>query len=400
LQKTLVVLQAALSLVLLVGAGMLSQSLNKLEHQNFGLETKDREVVHFHPANAGYKPTELQPLYEEIQSGLGRIPGVERVGLGLRAPLDGNNWGEGVFIQGRPQPGPNDKIGASWLRVSPQFFDAVGQHILRGRGITPQDTATSPGVAVVNHAFVKHFFPNGEDPIGHHFGVNGVESSGDFEIVGEVSDAKYADPRDPVRQMFFRPFLQMARTKPETDVVSAYAGAIVLQLKGPVSGLESRVRQTLASINPNLTVENIESFDDQIAEQFGQDRLIARLTLLFGILALVLASVGLYGVTAYTVARRTAEIGVRMAMGARRGSVVALVLRGAMLQTAIGLAIGIPLALFCERFVKEQMYDVGRGNGMVMIAAVLALTASACIAAFIPAARAASTDPMKALRTE
>jgi len=400
LQKMLVVLQATLSLVLLVGAGLLSQSLTRLEHQNFGLETQNRVMVHFAPYNAGYKPTELQPLYEQIQSGLSRIPGVERVGLGLWAPLDGNNWGEAVFIQGRPQPGPNDRIGATFMRATPQFLPAVGQRVLRGRGITDQDTPTSSGVAVVNQAFVKHFFPNGDDPIGKHFGTDGVESSADYEIVGVVSDAKYANPRDPARAMYFRPFLQISKTKPDTDAGSSYASSIVLQLKGPVSGLEAQVQQTLTGINPNLTVEKFESFDDQIAEEFGQERLIARLTLLFGILALALASVGLYGVTAYTVARRTSEIGVRMAMGARRGSVVALVLRGAMLQTALGMAIGIPLAIFCERFVKDQLYSAGVGNGAVLAIAVAVLSVSACIAALIPAQRAASIDPVKALRTE
>jgi predicted permease len=400
LQKILVVLQATLSLILLVSAGLLSQSLNRLEHQNFGLETQNRVVVHFEPFNAGYKPTELQPLYEQVESRLGRIPGVDRVGLALWAPLDGNNWGEAVFVQGRPQPGPNDRIGAGFLRVSSQFFDSVGEHVLRGRGITPQDTATSPGVAVVNQTFVKRFFPNGDDPIGKHFGTEGIESSADFEIVGVVSDAKYANPRSPARPMYFRPFLQIAKTKPDTDAGSSYASAIVLRLKGPVSGLETQVRQNLAAINPNLTVEKFESFDDQVADRFGQERLIARLTLLFGILALLLASVGLYGVTAYTVARRTSEIGVRMAMGARRGSVIGLVLRGAMLQTASGLAIGIPLAIFCERFVKDQLYDAGAGNSAVLAVAVLTLTLAACVAALIPAQRAASIDPVKALRTE
>lgn len=400
LQRSLVVLQAALSLVLLVGAGLLSKSLNKLEHQNFGLETTNRVVIHINPDNAGYKPGQLQALYDQIQQRFQALPGVDRVALSLYTPQEGNNWGEGVFVQGRPEPGVNDQIGSSWVRVSPDFFNIIGQHVLRGRGITSQDTATSRGVAVVNEAFVKKLFPKGEEPLGMHFGVSGVESSNDFEIVGVVSNVKYQGARGEMRAMYFRPLLQVAHTKPDSDIRSLYAGAIMLQTKGRIEGLESQARQTLAIIDPNLPVVNFNTFDQQISGQFNQDRLIARLTLMFGVLALALASIGLYGVTAYTVARRTPEIGIRMALGAGRSSVVGMVLREAMLQTGLGLAIGIPVALLCVRFLKTQLYGVAGNDVTVLVSATLALAVSACIAGLIPARRAASTDPVKALRTE
>ena len=400
LQRSLVVLQAALSLVLLVGAGLMGKSLNNLENQNFGVETENRVVAHISPDNAGYKPEQLQALYERIDQGLRVLPGVQRVALSLYTPLEGDNWGEGVFIQGRPEPGPNDSVGASWVRVGPEFFDIIGQHLQRGRGITIQDTATSLPVAVVNQAFVKKFFPKGQDPIGVHFGVSGVKSSSDFEIVGVVSDVKYNNVRRPVRAMYFRPLLQVAHTEPNTDIRSLYAGAIMLQTKGPVQGLESQVRRALASIDPNLTVVRYETFAGQISGLFNQERLIARLTLMFGVLALVLASVGLYGVTAYTVARRTPEIGIRMAMGADRGSVVGMVLREAMLQAVIGLTIGVPVALLCVRFVQSQLYSVAGHDAEVLSLAIATLIVSAFAAGWIPARRAASTDPVKALRTE
>lgn len=400
LQRSLVVLQAALSLVLLVAAGLLSRSLSKLEHQDFGVVTDNRIVAHINPAAAGYKPDQLQPLYDELLQRFGSMPGVQKASLSLYTPLEGDNWGEGVFIQGRPEPHMGDQIGASWDRVSPDFFDVIGQRVVRGRGITAQDTATSLPVTVVNQAFVKRFFPKGENPIGVHFGVSDVKSSGDFEIVGVVSDVKYVDPRSATRPMYFRPLLQVAHTEPQNDIRSLYAGAIMLQMKGPAEGLESQVRRTLASINPNLTAVDFNTFSEQIGGQFNQERLIARLTLLFGLLALVLASVGLYGVTAYTVARRTSEIGVRMALGAGRGSVVGMVLRGAMLQAGIGLLIGIPVALLCVRFVRAQLYQVGGNDVLVLASAVLTLAASAAVAGLVPARRAASTDPVKALRTE
>jgi len=400
LQRSLVVLQAALSLVLLVGAGLMGKSLSNLENQNFGVETENRVVAHISPDNAGYKPEQLQALYEKIDQGLRVLPGVQRVALSLYTPLEGNNWGQGVFIQGRPEPGPTDSVGASWVRVGPEFFDIIGQHLQRGRGITIQDTATSLPVAVVNQAFVKKFFPKGQDPIGVHFGVSGVKSSSDFEIVGVVSDVKYNNVRRPVRAMYFRPLLQVAHTEPNTDIRSLYAGAIMLQTKGPVQSLESQVRRVLASIDPNLTVIRYETFAGQISGLFNQERLIARLTLMFGVLALVLASVGLYGVTAYTVARRTPEIGIRMAMGADRGSVVRMVLREAMLQAVIGLTIGVPVALLCVRFVQSQLYSVAGRDAEVLSLAIATLIVSAFAAGWIPARRAASTDPVKALRTE
>lgn len=399
-QRSLVILQAALSLVLLVGAGLMTKSLDKLENQDFGVLTENRVVAHFSPQNAGIKQDQLQALYDRIDQELHALPGVERVALSLYTPLEGNNWGEGVFIQGRPEPGVNDSIGASWLRVGPEFFDIVGHRVIRGRGITVHDTATSTPVVVVNETFVKKFFTHGENPIGAHFGVSGMESAGDWEIVGVVSDIKYNDLKRPTRAMYFRPLLQVAHTKPENDIRSLYAGAIMLQTKGQVEGLESQIRHTLAKIDPNLTLTNYNTFAGQIRGQFNQERLIARLTTLFGLLALVLASVGLYGVTAYSVARRTPEIGVRMALGANRSSVVGMVLREAMLQAGIGLAVGIPVAWLSARLVQSQLYNVGSHDATVLAGAVLVLAVAACLAGLIPAQRAASTDPVKALRTE
>lgn len=400
LQRSLVVIQAALSLVLLVGAGLLTKSLNKLEHQDFGLQTENRVMIHINPQNAGYKPEQLQAVYDEILQRFHALPGVERVALSTYTPLEGDNWGEGVFIQGRPEPRPGDRIGASWTRVSPEYFDAIGHRLLRGRNITAQDTATAPEVAVVNQAFLKRFFPKGENPLGVHFGLSGAKSASEIEIVGVVSDVKYVQPREPVRPMYFRPLLQHAPLSDGPEVRSLYAGAITLQTKGSIAGLESQARRTLASIDPNLTVVMFNTFEGQITGQFNQDRLIARLTLMFGLLALVLASVGLYGVTAYTVARRTGEIGIRMALGAGRNSVVAMVLREAMMQAGIGLAIGIPVALLCVRFLKSQLYGDAGMDVSVLIGALLVLLISACVAGLIPARRAASTDPVKALRTE
>jgi macrolide transport system ATP-binding/permease protein len=401
LQRSLVVLQAALSLVLLVAAGLLGKSLNRIEHQRFGVETENRVIVNLNPLKAGYKPEQLQGLYQQIEDKFGAMPGVGRIGLTLYTPLEGNSWSFYVYVQGQPAPDPGKDVGASFNRASPNYFKAVGQHVLRGRAFTPADTATSPGVAVVNQAFVKKLFKQDQDPIGQHLGWQDIKSAGDFEIVGVVEDTKYQSARDEVQPMFFIPMLQQSRTSPPKDLdASLYAGALVLQMKIMTPGLEAEIRRTLASIDPNLTVDHYQTFDQQIHGNFNTERMIARLTLLFGLLALVLATVGLYGVTSYTVERRTPEIGIRMALGAARPGVIGMVMQGAMLQAGIGLAIGIPTALLAARLVKAQLYNVSGQDAWVISGAVVALAISACIAGLIPARRAASTDPMRALRSE
>jgi len=401
LQRSLVILQTALSLVLLVGAGLLGKSLNKIEHQDFGLETNNRVIINMNPLKAGYKPEQLQGLYQQIEDKFHAMPGVERIGMTLYTPLEGNTWSFYVYVQGQRAPDPGREVGATFNRASPDYFKAVGQRVVRGRTFTPADTATSPGVAVVNRAFVKKLFKPGEDPIGRHIGSEDIKNSGDFEIVGVVDDSKYQNARDPAEPMYFIPMLQQSRTSPPKELDSSlYARAFVLQMKAMTPGLEAEIRSKLASIDPNLSVDHYQTFGQQINGNFNGERMIARLTLLFGLLALLLASVGLYGVTSYSVARRTSEIGIRMALGADRAGVVGMVMRGAMLQTVIGLAIGIPTALLCVRFVKSQLYNVAGQDVWVMAGAVVALTVAGGVAGLIPARRAASTDPMQALRAE
>jgi predicted permease len=403
-QKSLIVFQAALSLVLLVGAGLLTQSLRNLEHQNFGITTANRYVFHFDPAGAGYTVATVPAANEQLEREFSSLPGIQSVGLALYSTLEGNNWGEGLFFEGRPAPRADDHNASSWDRVSPHFFETIGQPIIRGRGFTEQDTATSRMVAVVNQAFVKRFFPN-EDPIGHHFGTFDQKYAADYEIVGIVADAKYNNPREPVRSMYFRPMTQLNTTVKERSAITAetrslFPNSITLRYAGDAASLEPLVRRTLAKINPNLTILDFKSLDYQVAGNFNQERLISRLTSLFGVLALVLASVGLYGITAYSVARRTNEIGLRMALGANRGDVVALVLRAASWQVGVGLAIGIPVALLGGRLMSSQLYGVRIYDPLTIAGAVLVLSAFAGIAGFIPARRAASIEPMNALRTE
>jgi predicted permease len=400
LQRGLVVLQAALSLVLLVGAGLFAQSLNKLQSTDLKLDARNRYIVHFNPQAAGYAQTQLEALYRTIEERFHTLPGVGKVGIATYTPMEDNNWGTGVDVQGQPPANPGG-FGASYVKANAEFFDSVGTRVVMGRGIGVQDTATAPSVAVVNESFVKLYL-KGLNPIGQHFGGNGPKSAGDFEIVGVVEDTAYESVRWKDHAMYFLPM--MRRVPSDKDPIEKdqglYAGAAVIATDRPKNDMETLARRTLVAINPNLAVVKFQTFEEQIGDRFSEERMIARLTVQFGALALLLATIGLYGVTAYTVAGRTSEIGIRMALGAERGSVVAMIMRGATIQTMLGLAIGIPVALLCVRFVKAQLYEITNADAAVMAGAIVTLAVAAGIAGLIPARRAASIDPAKALRTE
>jgi len=392
-QKPPAILQVAFSIVLLIGAGLVTQSLSNLESQHFGFVTEGRLIVDINPSLAGYTADKLPALYQRLEDALPRIPGVLSASLSWYSPLGGNNANTRVYIEGKP-PDYRD-VAPSWDRVGPHYFETIGTRLLRGRLIDERDTPASQRVAVINETFARTFFPS-EDPIGQHFGIGDVGHSGDFEIVGIVEDAKYQDTRGPAYATFFLPLLQT----PPGGSLAGWVGAIELYVAGKPESLEPSVRKTLAGIDPNLTILSVQSFAEQVSENFNQERLIARLTELFGLLALILACVGLYGVTSYSVARRTNEIGIRMALGADRRSVLGLVLRGALAQVVAGLAIGIPLALVGGRLLSSELYSVKPYNAVNLSLAVLILAASALVAGLIPARRATKVDPMVALRHE
>jgi len=403
------VLQAALSLVLLAGAGLLTRSLLNLQNQQFGFQTRGRYIVRLDPSLAAYTMERLPGLYRQLQTQLAAIPGVLSVAYCGYSPMRGENWSSGISVEGHPDEGYKNEFlpwvskTPSWVRVSPRYFATVGTRLLRGRVITEQDTPSSKRVAVVNETFARKFFPK-QDPIGKHFGIGDNTHNRDFEIVGVVEDTKYQDARQPAYATFFLPFLQQIPRDDEAaqNAVdgSNYLHDVELLVAGHPQNLESQVRRALAGIDPNLTVLSMTTFDEQVARNFNQDRLLARLTGLFGLLALVLASVGLYGVTAYNVARRTNEIGIRMALGADRNNVLGMVLRGAIGQVGMGLILGIPIALAAGHALSSQLFGVKGYDVGVLGAAVLILSACAVVAGLLPAHRAASIDPMQALRAE
>jgi predicted permease len=403
-QKSLVIAQAALSLVLLSAAGLLTQSLHNMQGQNFGFETPNRYILHIDPEMAGYKAPQMQALFRQLHDSLAAIPGVGQVSFSLYSPMEGDNWGETVYIEGQAPPPPDsDQNSASWLRVSAGYFEALGTKIVQGRSIGEQDSATSQRVAVVNQTFAKHFFKD-EHPLGHHFGYIDQTHAGDFEIVGVTEDTQYREPTHKIPPMFFLSSTQRITFDNPRFIAfedrSHELNAVELRTLGKVTGLEAQVRHAVAEVNPDLAVIDFLSFGEQVDNNFSQQKLIAKLTSMFGLLALVLASVGLYGVTAYSVERRTNEIGIRMALGADRINILKLVLRGALVQMGIALAIGIPVTIGAGRAMATQLFGVKPYDPRVLLITTGALAFAAFLAAVVPARRAATMNPIRALRTE
>jgi predicted permease len=404
-RKALLIVQAALSVVLVAGSTMLARSLDKLEHQNLGYRTDGRVVVSLNQPPATYTLPKLKALYRQLEEALNALPGVMGSGLALYNPLT-NNWGEMILVSGHPAPSMSDDSDASWDRVSADYLPNLGMTVLRGRNFTVADNETTAPVAIVNEAFVKRFFKSDEDPLGQHFGLDEPENVNTFRIVGIVRDAKFASwaSRRPALPMFYVPLAQNVDYKgtimKRVEVQSHFIGGMMLVTNVPPGALEPLVRRVLTGVDPNLTINSVRTMQQQVSLTFDQERAVASLAGLFGAIALLLAAVGLYGVTAYTVAQRTNEIGIRMALGADRTSVVRYVLRGAFGRVAIGLGLGIPLAIVAGRLISSQLYGVSFWDPLALTLAAIALAICSLVAALIPAAVAASISPMTALRTD
>jgi predicted permease len=404
-QRSLVIAQAAMSLVLLSAAALLAQSLRNLEHQDFGFETAGRYVAWINPTLSNYKPEQMGQLFRRIDDGLLQIPGVRMVAPALYAPMTGDSWNSGVRIQGRPEPAPKEDTGSGWARVMPGFFESIGAKLVMGRAINEDDTDATVNVAVVNQAFVQHFF-NGQNPIGQHFGFDRIKYASVYEIVGVVKDIRYMtyDYKDPIRPMAW--VSETQRAKYDDPVYangenwSHFLYNIVIWAPGDPPGVEQRVRKALGNIDPSLVLYTVDPYHDVVRADFQQQQMIATLTSLFGLLALVLAAVGLYGVMAYTVEQRTNEIGLRMALGADRRDVITMVLRGAFWQIGTGLGIGIPLAILAGKLMKDQLYGVRPWDPVMLAAATALLTLAALMASVVPVRRAVGVEPMVALRNE
>ena len=407
LQRALVILQAALSVALLSTSGLLIVSLQRLQKQDFHFDTHGRLIAFIDLQAAGYRYDQLDNLYRQFDQAFASTHSLHDAAYATYSPMSYNNWGSGVALNGGD---PNAKMNASYSFVSQRFFDAVGTRVLYGRTFTDEDTATSRHVAVVNQTFVKKYL-SGKQPIGILFGPDPRISTA-YEIIGVVDDSKYGDPSRETRPMFFKPLSQTTDYQhvdaPQTirdqatknEQFAHFASNIVVRYDGDAAAATAAVRRVLQQVNPDIPIRYLATYDEQVSSYFTRQQLVVRLTAIFGALALILASIGLYGVTAYGVARRIPEIGLRMALGADRASVVRLIMRGAVIQIGIGLLIGIPTALIAGHFLQSQLYQVNGYDIRTILAACGVLILSALLASVLPARRASTVEPMQALRTE
>ena len=398
-QKTLVVLQAALSLVLLSTAGLLITSLRHLEHQNFHFETEGRLIAFVDLHSAGYNYDRLAGLYRRMDDTFTHLPGIESFAYATYSPMAYSNWATNVYF---PGVDANMQQNAGYSDVSPRYFETVGTHVLLGRGIGEQDTATSTPVAVINQSFASEYL-KGKQPIGEHFGPDPSVPIA-YQVVGVVEDTKYGDPTEPARPMFFPAMAQTLAFTKARDIADEhqnhFSNNLIFHYRGDERSASALVRQKLKEIDPDIPILTMSSYTDQLSNNFTQQDLVVRLTTLFGGLALLLASIGLYGVTAYAVARRASEIGVRMALGASRAGVLRMILRAALTQAMLGLLLGLPLCFAAARLLQHSLYQTSSFQPGLLSAVAGLLLLSSLAASAIPARRAASIEPMRALRSE
>lgn len=400
-RQSLVALQVALSLVLIMCAGLLARSLDNLQKQQFGFRADGLYAAALAPSLAVVPPDRLESLYARTRERLERISGVAGAAFSLYSPMSGDNWSSSITVDGQ---NTSERLVASWNRVSPGYFDTIGTPLLRGRSFDDRDGSAGPPVAIVSQTFAERFFGK-TDPIGRRIGFGNSSGTArpDMEIVGVVGDTKYQDGRRPAYPTFFMPFLQrLDRGGPQPVRLdrSHYAQALVVRAERAVPALEGEIRRALAEIDGRLTIRTVRPMHEEIAGHFNLERLLSRLTIAFGSVALLLACLGIYGVTAYSVSRRTQEIGIRMAVGASRPQVLGTILRGAFVQLVIGLAMGLPAAFAAGQLLESTLFGVSAHDPLVLGAGLTVLAIATAIAAFVPARRAATMDPVRALRVE
>jgi predicted permease len=400
-RRSLVIAQVTMSFVMVTSAGLLAASLHRLEQQPLGFEPVDRVVLRLDVPASGVTEERLALVYPRLRERLRRVPGILNVSYALYSPMEGNNWSSAISIFGRAGD-PSRPDFSSWNRVGPDYFATLGTRALAGRVIDERDAPGLRRVAVVNQAFARRFFTDA-DPIGQRLGIGDRSHAGDFEIVGVVEDVKYANANQPVRPMIFLPAFQSVTyadaTARTVQLRSMLLRAVVIHARPGAGNLEPALRAAVAEVDPTMNVIHVMAMEDQVRGNFRIERLMSRVSSLYGALALMLASLGLYGVTSYTVTRRTREIGVRLALGAESSAIVRTVVGAPVVETIVGIVLGVPLALVMGRAVEAQLYGVSGQSPAVLAAAVVTLVATAALAAAIPARRAASIDPSRALRT-
>jgi predicted permease len=392
LSSAMVVVQVGLSMVLLTGAGLFARSLLNLQSENVGFDRSNMLLAGIDARLAGYKPTELATLYQQVLERVGSLPNVRSVSMATYSPMSGSQRSSSIVVPGyTPQPG-DDSVVEDVL-TGPDYAGTLGIPLLRGRELNIRDTAAAPRVAVVNETFANEFFKD-QNPIGRNFTFDDETDDGaPLEIVGVIADIKSEDARTKPNPAVYRPILQIQDQ-------AAYSVNIQVRTNGDASSFAGPFRQAINGIDDKIPIYDLTTLEEQVQDNLKQDRLITQLVSFFGALALILASIGLYGVMAHGVARRTSEIGIRMALGARGGNIAWMILRETLVLVLLGLVIGVPTALFAARFVSSQLFGLQSADPAALIGAAVVLTLVAMFAGYFPARRASRVNPLTALRYE
>jgi predicted permease len=390
LRKALIAAQVMLSMVLLIAAGLFIRSLKTLKDLDPGFRTDNVLAFSLDPTRSGYTPERTMAFYRQLKDQLDQIPGVQSSSLAVMRVLDESEWDSWVTVEGY-QAGAGEWVDPHMNFVAPGYFDTLGVPLLEGRDFRYTDRKDTGKVAIVNEKFAKRYF-QGKSPIGRHIGMGGDPGTKtDIEIIGMVRDTKYENMRAEMPLGVFRPYQQMD---------FALGMTAYIRTASAPEQMFSTIRQLLNRLDPNLPVYSMRTLQEQMQNSLSTERLVASLTSAFGLVASILAGIGIYGVIAYSVSRRTREIGIRTALGAQRMDVAWLVMREALLIVGFGLLAGLPAAFGLSRLARAQLYGISPGDPTAMLAAAGSILLITLIAVYVPAARASRVDPMQALRWE
>ena len=387
LAKALVVSQVVFSLVLLVGAGLFLRSLVNLTNVDTGFNKQNVLRLQIDAASVGYKEdARLADLYQQIEQRVAALPGVRAASFSFFTFNEGS-WTDQVTVEGYAQPGIKPEVWHNVVGMG--YFATMGIPVVAGRTFGPQDTASSPKVAVINETMARRLFPPGS-PIGRRFRINNPSSPNGIEVIGVVKDTKYERLNENARPADYLPYTQH----------NQYLGDFEARFSGNLATIVPEVRRAIREVNPNLPISGVSTLAAQVEGSMVSQRIIAQLSAFFGMLALFLVCIGIYGLTSYAVARRTNEIGIRMALGAGRASVLWLVVREVLGLVGLGIAIGVPATLAGSRLVSSMLFGLSPSDPAIILTAPLILLVVAALAGYLPARRATKVDPMTALRCE